>query len=431
MLVVKRLMRLDATLASNIRLNNNKLPFLEMKAPIIAYFLQSHRHYPTIRFPLMKTLHQLTCGIIALACLSLPVLAQEQTKLIDFQKHIQPILDGQCIGCHGPKEQKGGLRVDDLEGLRGYIEAGDVEGSTLWTDYLRSQDPDMLMPPPSGTHAGGLSNADLLFIKTWISEGAEGQWQAVAEPPIDSKQVIPATSFGKVWAFQGVLHPAAVHLPIALLAVSSIFVFFSFFNRESCEPVAYHCLWIGALGAVAACATGWSYAVYEGYGTDFGFDLAKSEIDRHRWLGVFVAVFSVLMVPLARSVRLTYDINKKLIWMLAGLILLVAVSVTGFQGGELTYGEDHYAKYFKQLFHSGDSKATAEEVEQKEKEAEQSADEASAPSVSDPTQPPTEAEPAATPNGPEPAATKPVEAKSNTTEQPEPAPAAEPSSKQP
>jgi hypothetical protein len=129
-----------------------------------------------------------------------------------------------------------------------------------------------------------------------------------------------------------------------------MFVFFSFFNRESCEPVAYHCLWIGALGAVAACVTGWSYAVYEGYGTGFSFDLEKSDIDRHRWLGVFVAVFSVVMVPLARRVRLTADINKRIIWMLAGLILLGAVSVTGFQGGELTYGEDHYAKYYQQLF---------------------------------------------------------------------------------
>ncbi len=58
------------------------------------------------------------------------------------------------------------------------------------------------------------------------------------------------------------------------------------------------------------------------------------------------------MVPLARNVRLTADINKKVIWFFAGLIMLGAVSIVGFQGGELTYGEGHYAKYYNQLFSS-------------------------------------------------------------------------------
>lgn len=283
--------------------------------------------------------------------------AENTTKaenLVQFQTDVQPILVSKCLDCHGEKEAKGGMRVDQLDSLLGYVESGNADASSLWTDYLNTKDPDAIMPPPHGAEAGGLSMAERLVFRTWINEGATGQWKAV-ESKTESKPettAIPQSLPGKLFAFQGLFHPAAVHLPIALIAVSSIFVLFSFFNREACEPVAYHCLWIGALGAVAACVTGWSYAAHEGYGAGFSFNLERSAIDRHRWLGVFVAVFSLLMVPLARNVRRTADINKKVIWFFAGLIMLGAVSIVGFQGGELTYGEGHYAKYYNLLFSS-------------------------------------------------------------------------------
>jgi uncharacterized membrane protein len=150
-------------------------------------------------------------------------------------------------------------------------------------------------------------------------------------------------------------HPAMVHFPVALLSVSALFVLLSFVNRTSCEPVAFHCLWIGALGAVAACLTGWSYAVYEGYGKNIGFDLAASALDRHRWAGVFVALFSLLTLPLAVSVRRNGSIGKRMLWLMASCIAAGAVSVAGYQGGELTYGEDHYMRYFEQLFPPADA----------------------------------------------------------------------------
>jgi hypothetical protein len=67
-------------------------------------------------------------------------------------------------------------------------------------------------------------------------------------------------------------------------------------------------------------------------------------------LGVLVAALSLLMIPVARGVRKTGDVNRRIVWLLAGLLLLAMVSVVGYQGGELTYGEDHYLKYFRQLF---------------------------------------------------------------------------------
>ena len=48
--------------------------------------------------------------IVALLLLSLAPLAA-QAK-VDFEKQIAPILISRCIECHGPKEQKGDLRLD-------------------------------------------------------------------------------------------------------------------------------------------------------------------------------------------------------------------------------------------------------------------------------------------------------------------------------
>lgn len=290
----------------------------------------------------------------------------EESKFIDFEKHIQPILQENCLKCHGPKDAKNDFRVDERSSLLEYIVPGDADSSSLWTDYLFTEDPDMLMPPASPESAsqqhGGLSKVDLLFVRTWINEGADGEWVAETEttspviPPTP-----PASTAQKLWRFQGIFHPAAVHLPVALLSVSAVFVFLSFFSRSSFEPVAYHCLWIGAVGAIAACATGWSYAAHEGYGDSLNLDLEHG-IDRHRWAGVFVAGLSCLLIPLSRSVRRTGETKKRIIWLLASLLLIGSVSITGYQGGELTYGEDHYLKYFEEIFrdvHSPESVSDA------------------------------------------------------------------------
>jgi uncharacterized membrane protein len=298
---------------------------------------------------------RLTSFCLAIGLIGLPARGQEP-RLVDFQQHIQPIFQQECLNCHGPKDAKNDFRVDDRDSLLAYIEPGSPSSSSLWTDYLRTDDPEMLMPPASDAHPGGLAAGELLLVKAWIEEGAEGSW--ASEDAQQAMQATPdasASKAAKLWSFQGLFHPAMVHFPVALLSVSALFVLLSFVNRTSCEPVAFHCLWIGALGAVAACLTGWSYAVYEGYGKNIGFDLAASALDRHRWAGVFVALFSLLTLPLAVSVRRNGSIGKRMLWLMASCIAAGAVSVAGYQGGELTYGEDHYMRYFEQLFPPADA----------------------------------------------------------------------------
>lgn len=277
--------------------------------------------------------------------------------LIDFLRDVKPILDAKCVACHGPDDAKNDFRVDDQETMLAYLEPGDLESSSLWADYLVTDDPDMRMPPPGSDKVEQLSGAELATLRLWIEEGAE--W-AEADPAdlagTELAKEQAAAEFAnmstpqKIWRFQGLFHPASVHFPIALLTVSAGFVLLSFFRRESCEPVAFHCLWIGALGAVVACMAGWSYADYEGYKSGLSFDFQNSAIDRHRWLGIAVAGIALILVPIASAVRRNGDSGMRLMWLIASLLLVGGVSIVGYQGGELTYGEDHYWNEFDRLF---------------------------------------------------------------------------------
>ena len=268
--------------------------------------------------------------------------------IIDFARDVSPILADKCLECHGPQEAKNDFRVDVATSLLDYIEPGDAEGSSLWTDYLTSDDEDMRMPPVTVEQERRLTAAELATIKLWIDEG--GMWNLVGEGTTVPEEFPPASMAARVWHFQGLFHPAAVHFPIALLTVSTFFVLLSFVRPATCEPVAFHCLWIGAMGSVVASASGWAYAVHEGYGPSFSFDLFNSAIDRHRWLGIAVSILAVALIPIAIYVRRRKDFGMRLMWLLGSLLMLAGVSITGFQGGELTYGEGHYEQEFIRLF---------------------------------------------------------------------------------
>lgn len=297
-------------------------------------------------------------------------------KLVDFRRDVQPVLEARCLACHGPDKAKNDFRVDDPDMMGDYIEPGDLESSSLWTDYLITDDPSLKMPPANDTHHEGMTAAELATIKLWIEEGADHDWytpapatetetaEVVAEAATPVSEL--STSY-KVWLFQGLFHPAMTHLPVGLLSISLVFLVLSVFAGKSFESAAFHCLWVGALGAIMACVSGWSYAVHEGYATSFSFN---SDIDRHRWLGVILAAGSLALIPIAyQAVKgETGNVKMKMGWFLGALVVAMCVSIVGFQGGELVYGEGHYEKEFEHLFLTDNTpeatEAAAEEVEE-------------------------------------------------------------------
>ena len=97
----------------------------------------------------------------------------DRIEIVDFNRHIRPILSNNCFFCHGPDEaqREGDLRLDIREDA---IEAfafvpGDTEDGELLLRIF-SDDPDELMPHPDSNKV--LTDKEKLLLKRWIGEGA-------------------------------------------------------------------------------------------------------------------------------------------------------------------------------------------------------------------------------------------------------------------
>lgn len=91
---------------------------------------------------------------------------------VDFATEIQPIFRQHCISCHGPKEQKNGLRLDRRrDAMRGgtiaVIGPGNADGSRLYHRLIGDKF-GIQMPP-----TGPLPPEKVAKIKAWIDQGAE------------------------------------------------------------------------------------------------------------------------------------------------------------------------------------------------------------------------------------------------------------------
>jgi uncharacterized membrane protein len=274
-----------------------------------------------------------------------------ETELVNFQRDIAPIFVSRCLECHGPKDAKNDFRVDDVDAVMSFLEAGDVEASALWTDYLRADDPNMQMPPKSH---GPISAGELALIQVWIQEGAT--WPSGAKVTSDAavealipEVTQPTSLLARVWAFQGYLHPATVHFPVALLLVGGAFVVVSWRYPMLGQNVALVCLFLGTLSSIVASMMGWSFAVRRGYGGWDRFDM-DSEIFWHRWSAIIVTVLAITTSGFALQWLRNRNHRTGQLWKFGLLLLAMMVGAVGHQGGELTYGKTFYKEAFDVLF---------------------------------------------------------------------------------
>jgi Protein of unknown function (DUF1549)/Protein of unknown function (DUF1553)/Planctomycete cytochrome C len=85
-----------------------------------------------------------------------------------WSRKVQPLFDVQCVKCHGPIEQKGGLELDTPEAvLKGgdggaVVVAGKPEESALFQNLAAGADPHM---PPKKQ----LSDAEREVVRAWIA----------------------------------------------------------------------------------------------------------------------------------------------------------------------------------------------------------------------------------------------------------------------
>ncbi len=103
-----------------------------------------------------------------------PLSAQAPSKPVEFERDVRPILEARCVSCHGPKKQRGGLRLDSGPAL---FQGGDsgailVPGKATESGLLRrviSADESERMPPTGER----LSPAQVALVRAWIDQGAK------------------------------------------------------------------------------------------------------------------------------------------------------------------------------------------------------------------------------------------------------------------
>ncbi len=131
------------------------------------------------------------------AALSAGVLAAAESK-VDFVKDIQPILQQNCVKCHGPEKQKGKMRLDSREAaLKGgktgpAFVANDAAKSEMVRRISLPKTDDDFMP----TEGEPLPKVQIDLIKEWINQGAVWPETALAKestkPAAPPGPVLPA-----------------------------------------------------------------------------------------------------------------------------------------------------------------------------------------------------------------------------------------------
>ena len=111
-----------------------------------------------------------------------------------YAKHINPILDANCVACHGEAKANGGLRVDSYEllmkgGKDGpAIVPGQPEKSLLLERVTLPTDHKQFMPAEG---RAPLKAEEIAWIKTWVLQGASPSEATIAGVQIreDAKEL--------------------------------------------------------------------------------------------------------------------------------------------------------------------------------------------------------------------------------------------------
>jgi hypothetical protein len=95
-------------------------------------------------------------------------------KILDFPHDVKPILENNCLRCHGPERPKSGFRLTDrVSALKGGANGIDIipgeSAKSPLIHYVTRLVPEMEMPPEGkGTP---LSSNEVSMLRAWIDQG--------------------------------------------------------------------------------------------------------------------------------------------------------------------------------------------------------------------------------------------------------------------
>ncbi|MEM7313338.1 MAG: DUF1553 domain-containing protein [Planctomycetota bacterium] len=159
--------------------------------------------------PFSKSIAILTVGFCILCPWILRADETSEKSLELFEKHVRPTILSECIRCHGPDKQQGGLRLDSRQSIRKggdsgpAIVPGDPKASLL-IQAITYDDSALEMPP-----RGKLPESTISGFVNWIQTGATDPREASIQS-VGLSNVASIEEGKKFWCFQPV---KAVEVP--------------------------------------------------------------------------------------------------------------------------------------------------------------------------------------------------------------------------
>lgn len=108
--------------------------------------------------------------LASLSLTSTALLAQDAEK-VTYEDHIKPLLENKCFSCHNPDKKKGDLDLTSFGAVMAgggggtVVDAGNPDGSRLWTTCAKKEEPFM---PPEGSP---LNAKELEILAKWVTGG--------------------------------------------------------------------------------------------------------------------------------------------------------------------------------------------------------------------------------------------------------------------
>ena len=155
----------------------------------------------------------------------LPQSQANATSVSFYARHIHPILDANCVGCHGDSKSNGGLRVDSYDllmkgGKDGpVIVPGQPDKSMLLVRVTLPSDHKQFMPAEG---RAPLRSEEIAWIRAWVAQGASPAITALpGVPEPEASKEPPPQPVGDYSALAREIGQMDAGLGAKLLPVSS------------------------------------------------------------------------------------------------------------------------------------------------------------------------------------------------------------------
>ncbi|MBL9174034.1 MAG: PSD1 domain-containing protein [Verrucomicrobiales bacterium] len=152
-------------------------------------------------------------GLVASAAATGPLRAAiDASKLpppsgapVDFTRDIAPLLADRCYGCHGPKKQESGLRLDDAAAAKAGGEHGPLivpgkSGESILVAVLAGAHSELAQMPKKGDK---LTPEEIGKIRAWVDQGASWPATTASTAPVRKDH----------WAWKPPVRPAIPEVP--------------------------------------------------------------------------------------------------------------------------------------------------------------------------------------------------------------------------